>query len=266
MALNDSLTDILRNFDSYTEDLDKARDGYAELQTQITSGLQPLYGLLPNQLGYDRDGDGLPDGWRLPANAGVTSWEMVEAFQPLPKSNITPSALETEFYNAFNTYESGDYGYRLEGLHVWRVSWDMSQMDEGASLSNGKLALFSAWQMPRFSTMAMWLKEEVPGCFGDLEGGTRFHRIGDDGWGLFTTRTAADKIWNYPGQYADQHLRFQQDTFAPVGSALIVGPQVVSCYVPVEATGWNIIPSLNRQTLGDGYSYNLDGNSNRWDT
>lgn len=251
MGLENSISEMIERQDSLSDKADAAEARHETYMGQTSPGLQPLLGLLPNQAGTDNSGDGLPDGWYLPANGGFTSWELAGSSTNGDPANIIPGSLEEEFYAGIPGNGSANPSYRNFTFNFWRYSWDLT-----AGGFPDELLVLSESRINRNGTLAAWVKEETPGVLDHLTSHQSFVR-GSDGWAVWYGADTAPSGLGTPGHYYHPRLGLDASELPTVGSILICGRQALNARYPISTVGWGFFPGLNRLVDGSDYYHQL---------
>lgn len=259
MGLENSISEMIERQDSLSDKADAAEgrlDSYIQL---AAPGLQPIMGMLPNQCGGDADGDGLPDGWILPANDGFTSWAHVGETTLGAATEIIPGSLEDEFYTSIPGAK--EPGYRSFRLHFWRWSWDFTaggQPDSIRALSYGG--------QPFMGMGGVWIKEETPNALDESSWNSKVAR-GTNGWAVLTTAPPFPRAGvSHVGDFTDFRIQLDTANLPVQGSLLIAGPQTINTRYDATEHGWFLWPGLNRVNDGGDYRHAFSAATNIWET
>ncbi|KMW60792.1 hypothetical protein AIOL_000957 [Candidatus Rhodobacter oscarellae] len=261
MGLENSISEMIERQDSLSDKADAAENRHETYMGQTSPGLQPLLGLAPNQCGVDTSGDGLPDGWYLPANDGFTSWAHAgQTTTGAAATEIPSGGIEEEFYNGIPN--SPNPSFRNHSIHFWRFSWDLT-----AGGAPATIAVLSYSNVPFTGMMGMWVKEEVPGVLDHRVWGLYDSNVvrGQNDWAVWASRQTPRSDLSYPGNY--HHARLDLDTaqIPNAGSIIVAAPQILSTVFPVDVAGWGVFPGLNRINDNGDFRHGLSYVTNQWE-
>ncbi|MFY0309627.1 hypothetical protein ACFMBG_06990 [Leisingera sp. D0M16] len=259
MGLENSISEMIERQDSLSDKADAAEARHDDYMGQTAPGLQTLLGLLPNQAGIDSTGDGLPDGWFLPANNGFTSWSLAGSSTYGESTAIVPGSLEEEFYQSVPTSYHGGANFRNFTFNFWRFSWDFSAGGEPEDIQ-----VFSQSNVPFTGMFGCWVKEEVPGILDHLTEHALFTR-GSNNWAVWHSPLSVYGHLNSPGHYIHPRMNFRTADIPDVGSLLVCGPQALTTKYPADVIGWGFFPGLVRLNDNGDYHHKLNFVTNAWE-
>ena len=218
---------------------------YADAEiAKISPGMQPIFGLWPNQCGEDSDDSGTPDGWILPANDGFTAWALAGQTTYGSSDNIVSASIEEEFLASIPGSNLATPGWRNHLLSFWRFSWDISSGDVPDTL-----VVMTRSDVPYQGMAAMWVKEETANVF---DNGSLDFIKGENDWSIWYGGATPVSNLVKPGGYYHPQFELTTASLPATGSILIAGPQAIPCRYDIESLGWGIWPGLNRHN-SSGY-------------